>query len=53
MWHCHMIEHEDHDMMRPFKVRSPDDEGKRVVVDGADLTGNMFVPTLLSIRATR
>jgi len=27
MWHCHMIEHEDHDMMRPFKVRSPDDEG--------------------------
>lgn len=27
MWHCHMIEHEDHDMMRPFKVLSPDDEG--------------------------
>lgn len=20
MWHCHMIEHEDHDMMRPLKV---------------------------------
>lgn len=20
MWHCHMIEHEDHDMMRPFRV---------------------------------
>lgn len=20
MWHCHMIEHEDHDMMRPFEV---------------------------------
>lgn len=28
MWHCHMIEHEDHDMMRPFRVLSPDDEGK-------------------------
>ncbi|MFC4987430.1 multicopper oxidase domain-containing protein [Saliphagus infecundisoli] len=22
MWHCHMIEHEDHDMMRPFRVLS-------------------------------
>jgi len=20
MWHCHMLEHEDHDMMRPFRV---------------------------------
>lgn len=20
MWHCHMLEHEDHDMMRPFTV---------------------------------
>nr|WP_267638902.1 multicopper oxidase [Halovenus rubra] len=20
MWHCHMLEHEDHDMMRPFSV---------------------------------
>lgn len=19
-WHCHIIEHEDHDMMRPFEV---------------------------------
>jgi len=27
MWHCHMIEHEDHDMMRPFRVleESPDE----------------------------
>jgi len=24
MWHCHMIEHEDHDMMRPFKVLPAD-----------------------------
>lgn len=22
MWHCHMIEHEDYDMMRPFRVLS-------------------------------
>ncbi|QKY17859.1 multicopper oxidase domain-containing protein [Halorubrum sp. CBA1229] len=26
MWHCHMIEHEDHDMMRPFRVRPADEE---------------------------
>ncbi len=26
MWHCHMIEHEDHDMMRPFRVRPADGE---------------------------
>jgi spore coat protein A len=24
MWHCHMLEHEDHDMMRPFTVRPND-----------------------------
>ncbi|MXR52337.1 multicopper oxidase domain-containing protein [Halovenus sp. WSH3] len=27
MWHCHMIEHEDHDMMRPLDVRSTSEEG--------------------------
>ncbi|TYL36383.1 Bilirubin oxidase [Natronococcus pandeyae] len=26
MWHCHMVEHEDHDMMRPFEVVPPSDE---------------------------
>lgn len=26
MWHCHMLEHEDHDMMRPLEVL-PDDSG--------------------------
>ncbi|WP_081655629.1 multicopper oxidase family protein [Halopiger goleimassiliensis] len=25
MWHCHMVEHEDYDMMRPFRVRPSDD----------------------------
>jgi len=39
MWHCHMIEHEDHDMMRPFRFDRPMTGWKRVVVDGADLTG--------------
>lgn len=29
MWHCHMIEHEDHDMMRTFKVVSnPNNSGE-------------------------
>ncbi|WP_090508370.1 multicopper oxidase family protein [Natronorubrum sediminis] len=27
MWHCHMVEHEDHDMMRPFEVRPRSDDG--------------------------
>lgn len=29
MWHCHMIEHEDYDMMRPFRVlpNAEDDSG--------------------------
>ncbi|ELY93768.1 hypothetical protein C480_19674 [Natrialba aegyptia DSM 13077] len=28
MWHCHMIEHEDHDMMRPLEVRPRTDDGE-------------------------
>jgi hypothetical protein len=24
MYHCHILEHEDHDMMRPFVVVAPD-----------------------------
>ena len=28
MWHCHMIEHEDHDMMRPFRVLPESDDGE-------------------------
>lgn len=23
VWHCHIIEHEDHEMMRPFRVEAP------------------------------
>lgn len=25
VWHCHMLEHEDHDMMRPLYVRAADE----------------------------
>lgn len=28
VFHCHMLEHEDNDMMRPFEVMSPDAEKK-------------------------
>jgi spore coat protein A, manganese oxidase len=23
VWHCHMLEHEDNEMMRPYEVRVP------------------------------
>jgi spore coat protein A len=23
VWHCHMLEHEDNEMMRPYEVTSP------------------------------
>nr|WP_218927143.1 multicopper oxidase [Halosimplex pelagicum] len=29
MWHCHMLEHEDHDMMRPFRVLPDSGENTR------------------------
>ncbi|WP_455676116.1 multicopper oxidase family protein [Pradoshia sp.] len=28
VWHCHILEHEDYDMMRPFIVIDPKDEDK-------------------------
>jgi spore coat protein A len=34
MWHCHMIEHEDHDMMRPFRVLSDSDNATDNVKNG-------------------
>jgi FtsP/CotA-like multicopper oxidase with cupredoxin domain len=21
VWHCHIVEHEDHEMMRPYRIR--------------------------------
>ncbi|RKD88607.1 multicopper oxidase family protein [Halopiger aswanensis] len=34
MWHCHMIEHEDYDMMRPFRVVSNGDDDTEDDTDG-------------------
>ena len=34
MWHCHMLEHEDHDMMRPYTVTPNADEDAET--DGDD-----------------
>ncbi|WP_436345859.1 multicopper oxidase family protein [Natronorubrum sp. FCH18a] len=36
MWHCHMIEHEDHDMMRPFRVLPDADDGDTDDTDAGD-----------------
>lgn len=36
MWHCHMIEHEDHDMMRPFEVLSKPSENSNVDGNASD-----------------
>jgi spore coat protein A, manganese oxidase len=27
VWHCHVLEHEDHDMMRPLEVIVPEPSG--------------------------
>jgi FtsP/CotA-like multicopper oxidase with cupredoxin domain len=29
VWHCHILEHEEHDMMRPLVVVGPDIAGAR------------------------
>jgi heme/copper-type cytochrome/quinol oxidase subunit 2 len=26
VWHCHILEHEDNEMMRPYAVKGPDDD---------------------------
>ncbi len=26
VWHCHILDHEDNDMMRPYKVRNPSED---------------------------
>ncbi len=35
VWHCHIIDHEDNEMMRPYKVR-PAPGAKRTYVQGTD-----------------
>jgi spore coat protein A len=27
VWHCHLLEHEDHEMMRPFQIVAPEPSG--------------------------
>jgi spore coat protein A len=27
VWHCHLLEHEDHEMMRPFRIQVPEPGG--------------------------
>ena len=28
VWHCHFLDHEDHEMMRPFEVVTGNSSGK-------------------------
>ncbi|MBP2685980.1 MAG: multicopper oxidase type 2, partial [Deltaproteobacteria bacterium] len=35
VWHCHIVDHEDNEMMRPTSV-TPDGEGTRTFVQGTD-----------------
>ncbi len=30
VWHCHLLEHEDHEMMRPFQIVVPEPAGARL-----------------------
>jgi FtsP/CotA-like multicopper oxidase with cupredoxin domain len=31
VWHCHVLEHEDNEMMRPYEVSVPSDKNKRTI----------------------
>ena len=37
VWHCHILEHEEHDMMRPLVV--------------ADFTNSVFLPSVFGARS--
>jgi spore coat protein A len=36
VWHCHIIDHEDNEMMRPYRVQPGLDEGDRAYRQGVD-----------------
>jgi hypothetical protein len=38
-FHCHKLEHEDHEMMRQFRVVCPGDGNVDGAIDQADLVG--------------
>ncbi len=37
-YHCHILEHEDHEMMREFRVTCPGDFNSNCIVNAADLS---------------
>jgi spore coat protein A len=39
VWHCHVLEHEDHEMMRPFEVMAPEPTGAALGVIGMAAVG--------------
>ncbi|MCK9295267.1 MAG: multicopper oxidase domain-containing protein [Desulfobulbaceae bacterium] len=43
VWHCHIIEHEDNEMMRPYVVRHTPDINNNGCVDRSDLNALMTV----------
>ncbi|MBI5558871.1 MAG: multicopper oxidase domain-containing protein [Deltaproteobacteria bacterium] len=43
VWHCHIVEHEDNEMMRPYVVRHTPDINSSGCVDRTDLTALMTV----------
>ena len=36
VWHCHIVDHEDNEMMRPFSVQANPFVGPRTFVQGVD-----------------
>jgi hypothetical protein len=36
VWHCHILEHEDHEMMRPYEVRRGHPGIQALIDRGAD-----------------
>ncbi|MGC9347522.1 MAG: multicopper oxidase domain-containing protein, partial [Anaerolineae bacterium] len=43
VWHCHILSHEDHEMMRPLYVGDPDDADAMSAAAGDDMT-SVFLP---------
>jgi spore coat protein A len=40
VWHCHLLEHEDHEMMRPFRIVPEPTGATGLLVAFAALVGN-------------
>ncbi|MCK9593470.1 MAG: multicopper oxidase domain-containing protein [Methanoregula sp.] len=38
VWHCHILEHEEHDMMRPFEVIDPATDASETILLSQDTT---------------